>query len=271
MSEDKWKQAQQKEMESWLETDMTYDYLMKNWEERKEDFRPIVERLNPESSIIDIGSGPVSVLHSFPSYRKMIAIDPLNDKYSSKYKRLPSIEYISSKAEKLDFQDNSFDAVVCVNALDHMDDYLQSLEEMMRCLKPGGLLYLEYENTSPLSVFFAKLGYKKPLDDFHPILVQNKYVFRALKDNNFVIGKVYIRPQFSFKKVAAIVKILLGKKEVSSYEQKISSTNYGMIRMFVHYMIIATERLLFFYWPKKYGYFTTVIAQKRSVLSGEFN
>lgn len=262
-TENKWHQAQQKEMESWLETDMTYEYLMKNWELRKDDFQPIISRLNSESSIIDIGSGPVSVLHSFPTFRKMVAVDPLNDKYVGKYRRLPSIEYISAKAEKLNFQDGTFDAVMCVNALDHMDNYLQALQEMMRCLKPGGLLYLEYENTSPLSVLFAKMGYKKPLDDFHPILVQNKYVLKALKSGCFSLVKISSRPQFSFKKVVAIVKILFGKKTISTYEQKISSTNYGMVRMLVHYMIIALERVLFFYWPKKFGYFTVVIAQKK--------
>lgn len=262
-TENKWYHAQQKEMESWLETDMTYDYLLDGWKARKEDFQLITAKLNPESFIIDIGSGPVSVLHSFPMYRRMVAVDPLNDKYASKYRRLTHIEYIAAKSEHLDFPNNTFDTVMCVNALDHMDDYLQALEEMMRCLKPGGMLYLEYENTSPVSVFLAKLGYKKPLDDFHPILVQNKYVLRILRKRNFAIVKVTARPQFSFKKVAAIVKILLGKRTVSTYEQKISSTNYGILRMSFHYAIMVLERGLFFYWPKKYGYFTTVIAQKK--------
>ncbi len=250
------------EMGSWLATDMTYNYLMDNWKTRTEDFKLISKKLGPESSVLDVGSGPVSVLHLFPACKRMVAVDPLNDKYVGKYKRLSHIEYVTSKAECLDFMDNAFDAVTCVNAIDHMDDYLKALEEMTRCLKPGGMLYLEYENTSPLSIFFAKLGYKKPLDDFHPILVQNKYVIEVLKKKNFKVLTIKSRPQFSFKKVAAIIKILLGKRTVSTYEQKISSANYGMGRMFFHYVIILLERALFFYWPKKYGYFTIVIAQK---------
>lgn len=261
-TENKWQQAQAREKESWLDTDMTYEYLMENWNSRKEDFRPIAERLTPESAILDVGSGPVSVLHAFPQTRRMVAVDPLNEQYATKYRRLDYIEYLATKAEKLQFSDNTFDAVTCVNALDHMDDYLAALGEMLRTLKSGGILYLEYENSSPLTVILTKMGYRKPLDDFHPILVQNKDVFRVLREKNFKISTIKIRPQFSFKKITAIFKILFGKKKISTYEQKISSVNYGMARMFFHYVIIFLERILFFYWPKKYGYFTVVIARK---------
>jgi len=62
-----------------------------------------------------------------------------------------------------------------------MDNYRKALSEMIRCLKSEGIIYLEYENTSPLSIFLSKLGYKKPLDDFHPILVENKNVLKSLE------------------------------------------------------------------------------------------
>ena len=262
MKINKWEKAQEKETGSWLSTDMSYDYLMNNWRDRRGDFKMIIDKINSDSSIIDIGSGPVSVFHIFPRCREMIALDSLNDKYKEKYTQLDYIKYISSKAERLDYPNNHFNAVLCINALDHMDDYLSALEEMMRCLKSSGLLYLEYENSSPITILLSKLGYKKPLNDFHPILVENKNVIRKLKENGFEILKVDVRPQFSFKKVVAIIKILLGKKQASSYEKNISATNYGIIRTFFHYFVMFLERIMFFYYPKRFGYFTLIIAKK---------
>lgn len=262
-SGNKWQEAQTREMESWLETDMTSNRLLSGWRDRIGDFRRVIRRCVPGSAILDVGSGPISVLHTFPRVRRMVAIDPLNDRYVSKYERLDYIEYISRKAEVLKFPDGSFDTVLCVNALDHMDRYLDALGEMVRVLKSGGMLYLEYENSSPLTVLLAKMGYRKPLDDFHPILVRNKQVLTLLRRARFKIVEVRCRPQFSFKKVTAIFRILLGRQHMSTYEQTISSTNYGMIRMLVHYSVIFLERVAFLFAPRSFGYFTVVIAVKR--------
>lgn len=262
-TKNKWHRAQEREAESWLKTDMSSQHLILGWKERKDDFKEVLDALDSDSSVLDVASGPISVLHTFPRMKRMIALDSLNDQYKSKYDRLDYIEYVSKKAEHLEYPNNSFDAVLCINALDHTDDYLCVMKEMIRCVKKGGILYLEYENTSPLSVLLAKLGYQKPLNDFHPVLVENRHILKLLQKQGFDVIKMRNRPQFSFVKVRAIFSILFGKKSVSTYEQTISSTNYGIFRSFVHYGIIFLERILFFYWPKKYGYFTVVIARKR--------
>lgn len=257
-----WEKAQKKEMRSWLNTDMTSSCLLENWKNRLNDFKLIIDKINPESSILDIGSGPISVLHCFPKCKKMVALDSLNDEFEKKYQRIDYIDYINSKAEKIDFPDKSFDFITCINALDHMDNYNNSLCEIARCLKPGGILFLEYENTSPLSIFMSKLGYKKPLYDFHPVLIENKRTFKILRRYGLKMIKIECKPQLNFKKIKTILKILFSKKKETVYEKNISALNYGIIKTFFHYFIISTERIFFFFYPKKFGYFTKIIAIK---------
>jgi SAM-dependent methyltransferase len=45
--------------------------------------------------------------------------------------------------EKLTYEDNFFDIVHCLNALDHTRDALTAVKEMIRVCKPGGYVYID--------------------------------------------------------------------------------------------------------------------------------
>lgn len=47
-----------------------------------------------------------------------------------------------AEAEALPFDDNTFDVVYCSHVLEHVKDEAQSLKEMKRVLKPGGVLVI---------------------------------------------------------------------------------------------------------------------------------
>jgi ubiquinone/menaquinone biosynthesis C-methylase UbiE len=57
----------------------------------------------------------------------------------------PNIKFINSDAESIPLEDNRFDIIVCVNALDHFNDVLTSIKEMERLLKYDGLLLLNVD------------------------------------------------------------------------------------------------------------------------------
>ena len=263
MATKQWVRAQKKEIDSWLNTDMTSKKLTDLWQKRKSDFAVLFKELKPKSAILDVGSGPISALHIFPRTKCMVALDPLNDKYKTKYQRKPYIKYVSAQAEKLKFKDKAFDMITCINALDHMENHNNVLKEMIRCLKPGGIIYLEYENTSPLSLLLARLGYKKPLNDFHPVLIQNSRLLKLFKSNHFTIITTKYKPQLSKEKITGIISVILGKKKISSYEKKISVINYGYSKAISHYLIISLELLLFWINPSRFTYFTTLIVKKK--------
>lgn len=73
-----------------------------------------------------------------------------------------NLEFRCMPAEKHAFADGSFDVVVCLELIEHVEDYVAVMEEMHRLLKPGGILILSTPNkdvTSP--------GREKPIHEFH--------------------------------------------------------------------------------------------------------
>ncbi len=53
--------------------------------------------------------------------------------------------------ETLPYADASFDAVVCVDVLEHVQDLDQVLAEVTRVLKPGGLFLYDTINRNPVA------------------------------------------------------------------------------------------------------------------------
>jgi SAM-dependent methyltransferase len=101
--------------------------------------------LNPASfsgmKLLDIGSGP------FPSGLcfngcDVYCLDPLFDRYIGAGFPIHIYEqrarFVQAKAEAIPFEDAYFDAVISVNAIDHVDDFGKTALEIKRVLKPGG-------------------------------------------------------------------------------------------------------------------------------------
>lgn len=58
--------------------------------------------------------------------------------YAGEYKK--NIFFINSELQNLPFEDNFFDLVLCEGVLHHMDEYIESFNELSRVCKKGGLL-----------------------------------------------------------------------------------------------------------------------------------
>ncbi|WP_224825325.1 bifunctional 2-polyprenyl-6-hydroxyphenol methylase/3-demethylubiquinol 3-O-methyltransferase UbiG [Cognatishimia sp. MH4019] len=61
------------------------------------------------------------------------------------------IRYDVGVGEALPYQDSSFDAVVCVDVLEHVSDLQKVLHETARVLKPGGMLLFDTINRNPIA------------------------------------------------------------------------------------------------------------------------
>jgi 2-polyprenyl-6-hydroxyphenyl methylase/3-demethylubiquinone-9 3-methyltransferase len=62
-----------------------------------------------------------------------------------------NIEYRLCTAERLPFNDQEMDAVICVDVLEHIPDKGHFLGEIERVLKPGGWFFFDTLNKTPLS------------------------------------------------------------------------------------------------------------------------
>ena len=63
------------------------------------------------------------------------------------------IEYQHGLAESLPYPDNYFDVVICVDVLEHIADLKQTLAEIQRVLKPGGVFCFDTINRTFKSQF----------------------------------------------------------------------------------------------------------------------
>jgi SAM-dependent methyltransferase len=104
-----------------------------------------------ELSILDVGSGPVSVI----GYKlenvalRITAVDPLAWIYNNllaHHRLSPPVAPTFAPAEDLSsfFELNSFDIVHCRNALDHSFDPFRGIRQMLKVVRIGGLILLRH-------------------------------------------------------------------------------------------------------------------------------
>jgi len=102
-----------------------------------------------EVNIADLGAGlfsttgsthPTAIIHLYPS-------DILADEYKDLLKKAKIIPILSVERQdmvQLTYENNFFDIVHCVNALDHCENPLKAIQEMYRICKPDGWIYLRH-------------------------------------------------------------------------------------------------------------------------------
>jgi 2-polyprenyl-6-hydroxyphenyl methylase/3-demethylubiquinone-9 3-methyltransferase len=84
---------------------------------------------------------------------QVTGIDPAEDAIEAARTHAQSrtIAYDVGVGEALPYSDGQFDAVVCVDVLEHIADLSQVLAEVVRVLKPGGLFLFDTINRNPIA------------------------------------------------------------------------------------------------------------------------
>ena len=136
--------------------------------------------------VLDVGCGPMANLLVFTECERH-GIDPLVDRYRAAGFPLEEwaaegFAYHCAPAEKMPFPENSFDVVVSVNAIDHVDDFEAVAREIQRVLRPDGHLRMQVNYhpptvTEPVSLSDAAVertygwasGLRKLRDEPHPV------------------------------------------------------------------------------------------------------
>lgn len=96
--------------------------------------------------------------------------------------------FVHGFAEALPFPDASFDAVVCVNVLEHVRDHEQTIRELLRVLRPGGRLHLDGPNRLSPWWFARDPHYQLVGISVLPPALGERYVTRVRKFPSYDVG-----------------------------------------------------------------------------------
>jgi len=103
-------------------------------------------------TILDLGCGPYPLSIAFEDCH-IVGLDPLVQEYERAGFPLSEftdrVTFVRGFAEDMPFASGSFDAIISVNAIDHVDDFPAAAREILRTLKPGGLLRMQVHYHPP--------------------------------------------------------------------------------------------------------------------------
>jgi len=136
---------------------------------------------------------------------------------------IPVSNVVKAYSESLPFDDNTFDFVYCFTVLEHVGDVDVSIQEMVRCVKKGGKVFIETPDYRQL----YEGHYKLPLPMFLPIWLNKIILTFAGRPTEFLgtINKVNGRmllDKFSSLSVTAIRIYKDGKKTLPKFSFKFS-------------------------------------------------
>lgn len=104
----------------------------------------------PAPLVLDVATGtgrlPRALLRQPPFTGRVIGLDlsqgMLSEAVHQTAQFADRLTYIRQNASKLPFERDTFDAVTCIEALEFMPDPLEVLDELVRVLRPGGVLLI---------------------------------------------------------------------------------------------------------------------------------
>jgi SAM-dependent methyltransferase len=115
-----------------LDTALRYDAVL----------RLLAERWRPGMTLLEVGSGSGGVTEFLA--HPVTGVDPAFERTAER--RTPWLERLPGRATALPVRDGSFDAVLCLEMLEHLPEAERepALAEMVRALRPGGRLIASF-------------------------------------------------------------------------------------------------------------------------------
>jgi SAM-dependent methyltransferase len=108
-----------------------------------------------DARVIEVGSGAHGLIFYFGTANS-VGVDPLAVSYRRLFSRWQNAAAtIAAVGEHLPFADASFDVVLCDNVVDHAESPIGIVGELVRILKPGGLLYFTVNVHHPVYAMAA--------------------------------------------------------------------------------------------------------------------
>lgn len=115
--------------------------------------RTILEKIAGKychGELVDVGAGRGKYQDILtPFITRYVAVDDLSSKYQYQQESDKSTIHVVAKADKMPFDDNSFDSALCTKVIEHVENPFSVVAEIARILKPGGYLILSSDWFTP--------------------------------------------------------------------------------------------------------------------------
>jgi ubiquinone/menaquinone biosynthesis C-methylase UbiE len=96
------------------------------------------------AKLLDVGCGTGNLLRRLGARFVCAGCDPAEEMLRRARARNPGVELKVAPAEKLPFEDDHFDAVLCIEVVRYLADPRPALSELARVLRPGGLALVTF-------------------------------------------------------------------------------------------------------------------------------
>ena len=114
-----------------------------------------------DKDILDFGSGEGVTADHFSESNNVVAIEPWEDMLKDAWIDHDYRQVVGDIKALSEFEDNSFDIIICHNVLEYIDDKASVIQELSRVLKRDGFISLVKHNRNGRVMQMAVL-----LDDF---------------------------------------------------------------------------------------------------------
>lgn len=198
---ERWHEAQQAEMKYAIKNISSGDDWNRWWYNQFDQYKSI--RGERFVNVLEIGCGPhtnIRWLINTIAIGNIYLEDPLIEEYLN-YKpgllgRKPFVQKLVNadkskcKLEDLVYRDGMMDMVICINVLDHVQDYDQCMDEMYRVLAPKGLLVVGQDLSNDQDQELCPESYT---DAAHPIKLDLETIKESLRFYTPVFERVLPR------------------------------------------------------------------------------
>jgi len=145
----------------------------------------LIERLiplGPGSSACVLGCGPVPQTMRTLLDRGLAAtgVEPVVSFVERANEYLGQESVVVGAAESIPLDDESQDLVLFENVIEHVDSPLESLTEIRRVLKPGGVAYVSTNNRHRFSPVGYNPEFRRRFYNWYPALVKEGYVLNHI-------------------------------------------------------------------------------------------
>ena len=99
-----------------------------------------------ENHILDFGSGEGVTADHYAQHNRVVAIEPSAEMLVGRWNDYEYRQIHGDIRSLSEFDDNTFDIILCHNVLEYIDDKERVVKELCRVLKPGGMLSVVKHN-----------------------------------------------------------------------------------------------------------------------------